>query len=135
MTPNGVNFLFFSFLAVYFTQHWLPSHAGSTTSSGQQGAAPSSLSKDKSHFSTDFELLGRTGEWNAATQQGIATWSYSPTQEANKGVQHSRGTMVKQKGVVPLTETAGCIDAVSGPPHLAHGALGRKPKLDVQLMC
>ena len=40
----------------------------------------------------------------------------------------------QQKGSVPLTETAGCNDAGSGPPHLAHGALGRKPKLDVQLM-
>ena len=29
----------------------------------------------KSDFATDFELLGRTGERNAATQQSNPTWS------------------------------------------------------------
>ena len=60
-------------LAVYFTQHWLPTHTGSTTGNCQQVAASSSLAGVKSHFATDFELLGRTGEWDAATQQGDPT--------------------------------------------------------------
>ncbi len=34
-------------------------------------AAPSSLAGINSHLATDFELLGRTGGWDPATQQGI----------------------------------------------------------------
>ena len=36
-------------LLVYFTQHWLPNHAGSSTAAGELIAAPSSLSGVKSH--------------------------------------------------------------------------------------
>ena len=53
---------------VFFTTAWLPAHAGSAT--GQKIAAPSSLSSIRSSLSTEFEQLGRTGEWNPATLQG-----------------------------------------------------------------
>ena len=56
-------------LLVYFTQHCLPNHAGSGTSAGELIAASSSLSGVKSHLATEFELLGRTGDWDTATQQ------------------------------------------------------------------
>ena len=49
-------------ILVYFTQHWLPNHVGSATSNGELIAAPGSLSSIKSHLSSEFELLGRTGE-------------------------------------------------------------------------
>ena len=55
---------------VYFTTAWLPAHAGSATATGQKIAAPSSLSSVRSSLSTEFEQLGRTGEWNPATLHG-----------------------------------------------------------------
>ena len=55
---------------VFFTTAWLPAHAGSTTATGQKLAAPSSLSSIRSSLSTEFEQLGRTGEWNTVTLQG-----------------------------------------------------------------
>ena len=57
-------------MLVYLTQHWLPNHAGSITSGGELIAAPSSLSGTKSHLAKEFELLGRSGDWNSATQTG-----------------------------------------------------------------
>ena len=55
---------------VFFTTAWLPAHAGSATATGQKIAAPSSLSSIRSSLSTEFEQLGRSGEWNPATLQG-----------------------------------------------------------------
>ena len=57
-------------ILVYFTQHWLPNHAGSMTNNGELIAAPGSLSNTKSHLSSELELLGRSGDWNPATQTG-----------------------------------------------------------------
>ena len=57
-------------ILVYFIHHWLPNHAGSTTAAGELIAAPGSLSGTKSHLATEFELLGCTGDWDSATQQG-----------------------------------------------------------------
>ena len=54
-------------MLVYFIQHWLPNHAGSATKTGEHIAAPSSLAGIKSHLATEFELLGRTGDWDPAT--------------------------------------------------------------------
>lgn len=88
-------------LAVYLTQHWLPTHAGSTANNGQQIAAPSSLAGVKSHFSTEFELLGRTGEWNASTQQGNPTWR-PQTRRLTKGYKTMAEEQgYQQKGAVP----------------------------------
>ena len=50
-------------------------HAGSHIGSGKYVTAPSSLSGVRSQFSTEFDLLGLTGERSAATQQGNPTWS------------------------------------------------------------
>ena len=57
-------------ILVYFTQHWLPNHAGSSTTAGELVAAPSSLTGLKSHLTEEFKLLGRTGDWNAVAQSG-----------------------------------------------------------------
>ena len=57
-------------LLVYFTQLWLPTHAGSMTADGELIAAAGSLSSTKSHLSSEFELLGCTGDWNPASQTG-----------------------------------------------------------------
>ncbi len=71
-------------LLVYSAQHWLANHAPavvpdlawlanharSGTTAGALVAAPSSLSGVKSHLATEFKLLGRTGDWDIATQQG-----------------------------------------------------------------
>ena len=57
-------------IMVYFTQHWLPAHAGSITTEGEHIAAPGSLSSRKSHLSSKFELLGCTGDWNPTSQTG-----------------------------------------------------------------
>ena len=57
-------------IMVYFTTHWLPAHAGTTTKTGHRMAAPGSLSGVKSSLSTELEQLGRTGDWNPMTMQG-----------------------------------------------------------------
>jgi len=56
-------------ILVYFTQHWLPNHAGSMTADGELIAA-SSLSSTKAHLSSEFEQLGRNGDWDSANQTG-----------------------------------------------------------------
>ena len=55
---------------VYFTTHWLPNHAGSVTNTSLKIAAPSSLAGVRSSLSTEFEQLGRNGDWNADTLKG-----------------------------------------------------------------
>ena len=57
-------------MLVCFTHPWLPHHAGLSISTEEHIAAPSSLAGIKSHLATEFELLGRNGGWNPATQQG-----------------------------------------------------------------
>ncbi len=62
-------------LCVYFIQHWIPRHARSSVGNGRSVTTSSSLAGIRSHLSTEFELLGRTCEWNAETLQGNPTWS------------------------------------------------------------
>ena len=57
-------------IMVYFTQHWVPVHAGSMTMDGELTASPGSLSSTHSCLSINFEIVGRNGEWNAARQTG-----------------------------------------------------------------
>ena len=57
-------------ILVFFTQHWLPNHAGSSTLSGKLIAAPTSLAGIKSHLAKEFDLQGRVGDWDPATQLG-----------------------------------------------------------------
>ena len=44
-------------ILVFFTQHWLPNHAGSSTPSGRLIAAPTSLAGAKSHLAREFVLM------------------------------------------------------------------------------
>ncbi len=95
-------------LAVYLTRHWIPTHAGSHVGKGKYVAAPGSLSGVKSHLSTEFELLGRTGEWNAVTLQGNPTWS-PLIRRLTKGYKtEAEEQGYQQKGAVPLTEAEIC---------------------------
>ena len=55
---------------VYLTTHWLPNHAGSATNTSLKIAAHSSLAWVRSSLSTEFEQLGRNGDWNADTLKG-----------------------------------------------------------------
>ena len=55
---------------VYLTTHWLPNHAGSATNTSLKIAAPNSLAGVRSSLSTEFEQLGRNGDWNADTLKG-----------------------------------------------------------------
>ena len=91
-------------LAVYLTQHLLPNHGGSQSNSNKPIAAPSSLAALKSHFSTEFELLGRTGNWNASTLQGNPTKGplLQRLVQGYKSFAAEHG--YEQKGAVPLTE-------------------------------
>ena len=91
-------------LCVYFTQHWIPRHAGSSVGEGRSVTAPSSLAGIRSHLSTEFELLGRTGEWNAETLQGNPTWS-PLVRRLTKGYKlEAEEQGYQQKGAVPLAE-------------------------------
>jgi hypothetical protein len=71
---------------------------------GKSGTAPSSLAGIRSHLSTEFELLGRTGEWNAETLQGNPTWS-PLVRRLTKGYKaEAEEQGYQQKGAVPLAE-------------------------------
>ncbi len=50
-------------ILVFFTQHWLPNHAGSSMPSGRLIAVPTSLAGAKSHLAKDFDLQGRVEDW------------------------------------------------------------------------
>ena len=91
-------------LLVYFTQHWLPTHAASMTADGELIAAPGSLSSIKSHLSSEFELLGCTGNWNPASQTGNPMHSVQ-TRSLLKGYSnHATELGYQRKGAVPLTK-------------------------------
>ena len=48
-------------ILVFFTQHWLPNHAGSSTLSGKMIAGPISLAGVKSHLAKELDVQGRVG--------------------------------------------------------------------------
>jgi len=87
-------------LLVYLTQHWLPNHAGSGTSAGELIAAPSRLSG----VATDCELLGRTGDWGTATQQGNPMHSMQVRSMLKGYANHATELGYHKRGAVPLTQ-------------------------------
>jgi len=91
-------------LLVYFTQHWLPNHAGSGTAAGELIAAPSSLSGVKSHLATELELLGRTGDWDTTTQQGNPMHSMQVKSMLKGYANHATELGYQKRGAVPLTQ-------------------------------
>ncbi len=91
-------------MLVYLTQHWLPNHAGSATATGELIAAPGSLSGTKSFLAKEFELLGRTGNWNPATQQGNPMHSMQVKNMLTGYANHAAELGYQKKGAVPLTE-------------------------------
>ena len=91
-------------LLVYFTQHLLPNHAGSGTAAGELIAAPSSLSGVKSHLATEFELLGRTGDWDTVTHQGNPMHSMQVKSMLKGYANHASELGYQKRGAVPLTQ-------------------------------
>ncbi|KAL0026474.1 hypothetical protein WJX77_001252 [Trebouxia sp. C0004] len=87
-------------LLVYFTQHLLPNHAGSGTAAGQLIADPSSLSGVKSHLATEFELLGRTGDWDTTSQQGNPMHSVQVRSVLKGYANHATELGYQKKGVL-----------------------------------
>ena len=92
-------------IMVYFTQHWLPAHAGSITTEGEHIAAPGSLSSTKSHLSSEFELLGCTGDWNPISQTGNPMLSVQIRNMLKGYSNHANQLGYQKKGAVPLTES------------------------------
>ncbi len=90
-------------MLVYLIQHWLPNHAGSITSGGELIAAPSSLSGTKSHLAKEFELLGRSGDWNSATQTGNPMHSIQIKTMVTGYANHAAEQGYQKKGAVPLS--------------------------------
>lgn len=90
-------------ILVFLVQQWLPNHAGSATSSAELIAAPNSLATAKSHLSKEFELLGRTGDWNAHIQQGNPLESLH-VREFIKGYKtHAAELGYQKRGAVPFS--------------------------------
>ena len=91
-------------LLVFFTQQWLPKHAGSPTPAGKLVAAPTSLAGAKSHLAKEFDILGRVGEWDPAAQLGNPMHSRQ-IRDLIKGYHNQAAALGYQKrGAVPLTE-------------------------------
>ena len=99
---------------MYLTQHWLPNHAGSSTSTGELVAASGSLSAIKSHLATEFELLGHTGDWNPVTQPGKRMHSRQVKSMLKGYGSHAAGLGYQKKEAVPL------ISATATNAHPAH---------------
>ena len=92
-------------ILVYLTTHWLPNHAGSATNSGTKIAAPSSLCGVRSSLSTEFEQLGRNGDWNASTQQGNPMLS-NQLRRMTKGYGTAAARQgYKQRAAVPISSS------------------------------
>ena len=91
-------------ILVYFTQHWLPNHAGSMAADGELIAAPGSLSSTKSHLSSEFEQLGRNGNWDSAKQTGNPMLSAQVRTMLKGYGNHAMQLGYQKKGAVPLTE-------------------------------
>ena len=89
-------------ILIFLVQQWLPNHA-SATSSVELIAAPNSLATAKSHLSKEFELLGRTGDWNPHSQQGNPVESHH-LREFIKGYKtHATELGYQKRGVVRQT--------------------------------
>ena len=91
-------------LLVYLTQQWLPNHAGASTATGTRVAAPGSLASIKSHLAQEFDLLGRTGEWNASTQSGNPVHSVQVTRMVKGYSNHATDLGYQKRGAEPLSE-------------------------------
>ena len=91
-------------IMVHFTQHWLPAHAGSITTEGEHIAAPGSLSSTTSHLSSEFELLGCTGDWNPISQTGNPMLSVQIRNMLKGYSNHANQLGYQKKVAVPLTE-------------------------------
>ena len=91
-------------ILVYFTQQWIPNHAGSMSNDGELIAAPGSLSSAKSHLSSEFELLGRCGDWNPATQTGNPMLSAQVRTMLKGYGNHATQLGYQKKGALPLKE-------------------------------
>ena len=91
-------------ILVYFTQHWLPNHAGSSTAGKELIAAPGSLSGIKSHLATEYELLGRIRNWDPATQTGNPMHSMQVKNMLKGYANHATELGYQKRGAVPLTQ-------------------------------
>ena len=91
-------------ILVYLTQHWLPNHAGSSTAGRELVAAPDSLSGIKSHLATEYELLGRIGNWDPATQTGNPMHSMQVRNMLKGYANHATELGYQKRGAVPLTQ-------------------------------
>ena len=91
-------------ILVCFTQHWLSNHAGTMTADGELVAAPGSLSSTRSHLSSEFEQLGRNGDWHSANQTGNPMLSAQVITMLKGYGNHATQLGYQKKGAVPLTE-------------------------------
>ena len=67
-------------------------------------AAPGSLSSTKSHLSSEFEQLGRNGDWDSANQTGNPVLSAQVRTMLKGYGNHATQLGYQKKGAVPLTE-------------------------------
>ena len=91
-------------ILVCLAQHWLPSHAGSETAGRDPIAASGSLSSIKSHLAQEFDLLGRSGDWNASIQSGNPMHSIQVTRMVKGCSNHATDLGYQKKSAVPVTE-------------------------------
>ncbi|KAL0020901.1 hypothetical protein WJX77_008863 [Trebouxia sp. C0004] len=90
-------------ILVFFTQHWLPNHAGSPTPSGRLIAAPTAGAK--SRLAKEYDLQGRVGDWDPASQLGNPMHSMQ-IRDMIKGYHNQAAELGYQKrGAVPLEDT------------------------------
>ena len=79
-------------------------HTGSKTATAELIAAPSSLSGFKSHLAAEFELLGRIGDWDPATQKGNPMHSMQVSNMLKGYANHATELGCEKKGALPFAK-------------------------------
>ncbi len=91
-------------ILMYLTQDWLPKHADSDTKEGEPIAAPSRLSGVTSHLESEFEQLGRIGDWDSTTQKVNSMHSTQIRSMLKDQGNHAAGLGYQKRGAVCHTE-------------------------------
>ena len=78
--------------------------ARSMTDNAELVAAPGSQASTRSHLSSEFELLGRCGDWNLATQTGNPMLSVQVRTMLKGYGNHATQLGYQKRGALPLTE-------------------------------
>ena len=102
------------------------------TDNGELIAAPGSLASTKSHLSSEFELLGRCGDWTyPAAQTGNPMLGVQVKTMLKGYGNHATQLGYQKRGALPLTEAEACFAAAQQLSHQPRVAVNMKETLKI----